>query len=218
MRWPWVVVLLVFAVGVLAPACGGEPAPVITEAMIREALLAAEDFPSNWDRTNVVVIEDESQLGRADFRFNFCQPDPMPKERPERSEPQIYASALFERPGSLLPFGDEIIIVRDDAQAVFTYFDELVELCEAQQPDHSWDYFRLPFPALGDESLALRIRPKPGTPNYEEGWPDQHQVLIRKGDALIGLVYRDEPATDVATTEALARRALARFEEAIEKQ
>lgn len=156
------------------------------------------------------------------YHLDLCSPELAADLTPGTgSRWQLAGGAPFRPSAAVLAhLIEESVVYADDHEARqdFTRFRENLRYCEDRQHDPNSMYVTLAFPALGDESFAFASRPKPGTAGAQEGRPDLHQVLIRRANVVIALGYMQAPATNIATTEALARRALTRFEEALGSQ
>ncbi len=222
---PSVVVFLVSVLALAAAACGGNgAAPVISEGAIRAALLAQEDAPPEFETPSVNVLTPDMMTDAGAYRLDLCVLESPSAFTPRAAPPwDLVGSVLFpaaaasRNPSSL---GEQVVVYTDEsgAREDFAYFKGLLASCEDQQPDPNSMYVSMALPTLGDESFAFVSRPKPGSAGAEDQRPDLHQVLIRKRNVIIALEYIQAPATDVATTQALARRALEKFEQAIETQ
>jgi hypothetical protein len=222
---------LVAALGLIGTGCTAAgpagvaralPPPVLTQAELSAALLRAEDLPDGY--TLQPIPESPPDESDTSGQGGGVEPCADVFDQLRGGEPALSAIAAgtaeaeFSK-GDDGPFLQQGLLSsanRAGLRSAVEAFRQLPTVCgEFTENDEQGTFvMRLSparFPALGDESVAIRLDAT-GTTEGATVALGGYLVLIRVGATVCILIHFGIPSVDVAETEKVARAAVARLE------
>jgi hypothetical protein len=172
------------------PTTSVEANPTLAE--LEPKLLALDDLPTGW--TTAPSSEDDDTSGSLCGTTSFEAQSVSVEYQASAMGPYLFQG--------LLPFDSTA-----EARAAFDEYTELFNTCEADTDaaGNITEVFPLNFPALGVETLAVRLTVS-GT------FPLEGDLLVvRTGPVLMALVHAGFGSVDSALTEQFARTGLAKL-------
>jgi hypothetical protein len=213
-------------VGCTAAGYGGVaralPPPVLTQAELAAALLRVEDLPDGYTLQPIPESPpEESDTGGQGGGAEPCSDvfDQLRGGDPALSAIAAGTAEVEFSKGDDGPFLQQGLLSSGDRAGVRSAveaFRQLPKICgEFTENDEQGAFtMRLSpaqFPALGDESVAVKLDAT-GTTEAATIALGGYLVLIRVGATVCILIHFGIPSVDVAETETVARAAVARLE------